>query len=82
MPRRPTNLQQPLTHSALPSSSASCRCATKCELARKYQISLRTVDNWIAQKKIPFFKLGARLVRFDLDAVARALDRYVVKEVS
>jgi excisionase family DNA binding protein len=51
-------------------------------LAREYQISLRTVDNWIAQKKIPFFKLGARLVRFDLDAVARALDRYVVKEVS
>jgi excisionase family DNA binding protein len=50
-------------------------------VARQYGISLRTVDTWISQKKIPFFRLGARLVRFDLDAVTKALDRYLIKEI-
>jgi excisionase family DNA binding protein len=50
-------------------------------VARQYGVSLRTVDTWLKQKKIPFLKLGSRLVRFDLDAVACALDRYMVKEV-
>ena len=56
--------------------------ATKREVAREYGVSLRTVDTWIAQKKIPFMKLSPRLVRFDLDAVERALARYTVKEIS
>jgi len=83
MPRRPETpyWQQPLSHSTTPLSPASRRCATKLDVARQYGISLRTVDTWIRQKKIPFFKLGARLVRFDLDAVAKALDRYLIKEV-
>lgn len=56
--------------------------ATKREVAREYGVSLRTVDTWIAKKKIPFMKLSPRLVRFDLDAVERALGRYTVKEIS
>jgi phage terminase Nu1 subunit (DNA packaging protein) len=53
----------------------------KCDLAREFSVSLRTIDTWIAQKKIPVLKLSSRLVRFDLDAVRKALDRYTVKEV-
>jgi excisionase family DNA binding protein len=56
--------------------------ATKREVAREYRVSLRTVDTWIAEKKIPFMKLSPRLVRFDLDAVDRPLARYLVKEIS
>jgi hypothetical protein len=55
--------------------------ATKRDVARENNISIRTVDTLMAQKKIPFIKISPRLVRFDLDAVDRALERYTVKEV-
>jgi excisionase family DNA binding protein len=61
--------------------SPSRKAATKRDVAREAGVSLRTVDNWIAQKKIPYRKLSPRLIRFDLDAVARALERYTVKEI-
>jgi excisionase family DNA binding protein len=54
---------------------------TKEELARHMRVGLRTVDNWIASRKIPYIKLG-RLVRFRLDDVERALKRYTVEEVT
>ena len=53
----------------------------KPELARYFDVSARTVDNWIRARKIPYFKLG-RLIRFSLPAVKKALSRYEVKEVS
>jgi len=56
--------------------------ATKREVAREYRVSLRTVDTWIAEKKIPFMKLSPPLGRFDLDAVERPLARYLIKEIS
>jgi excisionase family DNA binding protein len=55
--------------------------ATKRDVARENNVSIRTVDQWIAERKIPFVKISPRLVRFDLDAVDRALERYTVKEV-
>jgi excisionase family DNA binding protein len=55
--------------------------ATKAEVAREYGVSLRTIDTWIAQRKIPFRKLSPRMVRFDLDRVADALERYTVEEI-
>jgi excisionase family DNA binding protein len=79
MPRRPgTKKQQEL----LQFPRASRRRATKRDVAREYGVSLRTVDTWMHEKKIPFYKISPRVVRFDLDAVARALDRFVVREVS
>jgi excisionase family DNA binding protein len=55
--------------------------ATKAELARFLNVSPRTVDNYVASRKIPFLKLG-RLVRFRLADVERALKRYTISEVS
>jgi len=55
--------------------------ATKADLAQEQRVSIRTVDKWIHDRKIPFKKLSPRLVRFDLDAVEKALSRYTVKEV-
>ena len=56
--------------------------ANKAELAQEQRVSIRTVDQWIADRKIPFRKLSPRMVRFDLDEVARALDRYTLREIA
>ena len=55
--------------------------ANKAELAHDQRVSIRTVDQWIHDKKIPYRKLSPRLVRFDLDEVEKALSRYTVREV-
>ena len=41
----------------------------------------RTIDNWVAQKRIPYLRLSARLLRFSLPKIEAALGRYEVKEV-
>ena len=63
------------------SPPASRKSGTKLDVAREHGVSLRTVDTWISRRLIPYKKYGARLIRFDLDQVAEALDRYTVKEV-
>ncbi len=74
---RPKTKKRPL--SAEPVSRKS---ATKRDVANEHRVSLRTVDAWIHDRKIPFRRLGPRLIRFDLDRVAAALERYTVKEIS
>jgi excisionase family DNA binding protein len=54
---------------------------SKQELAFAVGVSVRSVDNWMAQKRIPFIRLSARLIRFDLERVKEALARYEIKEV-
>jgi excisionase family DNA binding protein len=60
----------------------SRKSLTKRELARELHVSTRTLDTWMQQKKIPYKKLSPRLVRFDLDAVEKALSRYTVREMA
>ena len=54
---------------------------SKKELAIAIGVSARTIDNWIAQKRIPFLRLSARLIRFNLERVMAALARYEIKEI-
>ena len=54
---------------------------TKKELAAALNVSPRTVENWIAENRIPRLRLSARLTRFSLPKVEAALNRYEVKEV-
>lgn len=54
---------------------------SKEELAIELGISPRTVDNWMAQKRIPYLRLTPRMVRFNLERVKTALDRYEVREI-
>jgi len=54
----------------------------KADIARYCGVTRRTVDRWIAQRKIPYLKFGYRTVRFRWSDVNRALDRLQVKEVS
>jgi excisionase family DNA binding protein len=70
--------------SALNDSSASSvtkRLLSKRELAAVLNVSERTLDNWLAQKKIPRLRLSNRLTRFNLSRVEAALARYEIKEV-
>jgi excisionase family DNA binding protein len=53
---------------------------SKQELAIAVGVSPRTIDNWMAQKRIPFLRLSARLIKFNLERVKAALARYEVKE--
>lgn len=54
---------------------------SKREVAAHLKVSERTVDNWVAEKKIPRLRLSNRLTRFNLSRVEAALARFEVKEV-
>jgi len=54
---------------------------SKRELAAVLNVSERTIENWISEKRIPQLKLSSRLTRFSLAKVQAALARYEVKEV-
>lgn len=53
---------------------------TAADIAKLYSVSLRTVREWQATRRIPYFKLG-KIVRFDAEAVARAIGRFEIKEI-
>jgi len=58
------------------------RCLlSKRELAAVLKVSERTIDNWLAQKKIPRLRLSKRLTRFNLPRVEAALAHYEIREV-
>jgi excisionase family DNA binding protein len=57
------------------------RLLSKRELAAILGVSERTIENWLAEKRIPRLRLSARLTRFSLPKVEAALARYEVKEV-
>jgi excisionase family DNA binding protein len=57
------------------------RLLSKQELALTLGVSPRTLDNWIAQRRIPFLRLSARLIKFSLARVEVALARYEVREI-
>jgi excisionase family DNA binding protein len=53
---------------------------TREDVAKNYQVSVRTVGEWIAYRRIPTIRIG-RTVRFRPDAVAKALEKFEVKAV-
>jgi len=62
-------------------SPAELQLINKRQLAEAMKVSIRTVDNWISSKRIPFVRLSARCIRFHLPSVMVALRRYETKEV-
>jgi hypothetical protein len=53
----------------------------KKAVAKAASVSCRCVDNWMREKRIPFLKLSARCVRFEINRVLAALRRFELKEV-
>ena len=45
-------------------SSAAPEYETKSQVARRLNVSQRTIDNLMKQRRLPFIKLTSRIVRF------------------
>src|SRR6202022_1059148 len=58
----------------------AARLLSKRELAAVLKVCERTIDNWVAGRRIPRLRLSARLTRFSLPKVEAALARYEVRE--
>jgi excisionase family DNA binding protein len=55
---------------------------TKEELAKDLHVGCRTIEAWVAERRIPYIRMGHRTLRFSLADVRRALRlRWTVKEV-
>jgi excisionase family DNA binding protein len=52
---------------------AKDRALTKADVAEFFQVKQRTIDAWMAAKRIPYWKIG-KLVRFDLEQVKNRLN--------
>jgi predicted site-specific integrase-resolvase len=46
---------------------------TSAQIAEHLQISLRTLANWRAARKIPYWKINARNFRYRISEVEKAL---------
>ena len=57
------------------------RLLSKRELAAVLGVSARTIDAFVADRRIPRLRLSPRLTRFSLPKVEAALARYEVREV-
>jgi hypothetical protein len=55
---------------------------TRQELALRYQISVRTIDRWIAKRMIPVMRLSPRCLRFDIAQCDAALRRFTIDEIT
>ena len=61
------------------SSEINSEWVTKRELAARYGVSQRCIDNWVNQKRIPSVKLG-RLIRFRVARCDEALAKFERRE--
>jgi excisionase family DNA binding protein len=55
---------------------------TKLEIARCCKVGARTVEKWVAERRIPYIRVGHRTLRFDKTAVMAAIKRWSVQEVT
>jgi excisionase family DNA binding protein len=54
---------------------------TKRDLAERCQVSMRTIDGWIRDKKIPTIHMSKRCVRFRADRVDEAIGRMETRAI-
>jgi excisionase family DNA binding protein len=53
----------------------------KRAVAQRYGVSTRTVDRWVAERRVPYLRLGRRCVRFVWRDVEAALSRFKIQEI-
>lgn len=53
----------------------------KVQLAKEIGVSQRTISNWMQQRKIPYIKVGGRVL-YSLERVLGALDKFEFKSLS
>jgi excisionase family DNA binding protein len=54
----------------------------KSDVARLCKVSNRQVEIWVRQRRIPFIRMGHRLLRFDLAAVKAAIKSWSTPEIN
>jgi hypothetical protein len=50
----------------------------RATIERRYQISPRTLDTWMKERRVPFIKIRGSLF-FDIESCDKALKRFEVK---
>jgi hypothetical protein len=71
-----------IQHKQPPSASETqIRYVNKPTIALRYGVCLRSIENWMRTKRIPYLRIGKRGVRFSPADCDRALARFVVEEV-
>jgi hypothetical protein len=53
----------------------------KRAVAKHFGVSVRTVDRWIAERRVPHLKFSKRCIRFVWRDIERAIERFRVEEV-
>ena len=48
-------------------SKSPRQLVSKKEIAARYGISVRSVNNWMRRRIIPYIKMSSRMVRFDVE---------------
>jgi excisionase family DNA binding protein len=54
---------------------------TKQQLAERLGLNVRSIEVWVAQRKIPALKISGKCVRFSLPRVLAALQKFELKEI-
>jgi excisionase family DNA binding protein len=54
---------------------------SKKQIAKLLSVSVRTIDNWVRQKRIPVHRFSSRCIRFNPPKVLSALDKFEIREV-
>ena len=75
-----TKPPQTLTNVSAPDASVR-RLISKKEIAKLLSVSVRTIDNWVREKRIPVHRFSSRCIRLNLPKVLNALDKFEIKEV-
>jgi len=79
---KPDKTPLPVAYVQSLQSATEAPLISKQALARDLGVGCRTIEAWVAERKIPFIRLGHRTLRFNLDDVRRALRRHwTVREV-
>jgi phage terminase Nu1 subunit (DNA packaging protein) len=76
MKNKPNNAQERTNDVAL-----SDKLVDKKFIAKTTSASIRTIENWVKQRKIPIVRISPRCVRFHAPSVVSALRRLEVVEV-
>ena len=74
---RKPHRQVPATESA----EDDLALVTKGTAAKAVSVSVRTLENLMSRRVVPFVRISPRCVRFNLKRVAEALEAYEVREV-
>jgi hypothetical protein len=82
--RRPREHKNNADLSGQPSGTAGgiSELVTKRIVAKATSVSIRTIEHWVEQRRIPVIRLSPRCVRFDLRRVLGALGRFEVREIT